>query len=126
MAMLNNQRVPETTLEELPPVFAKPVSPWPSRNTGEVPNLFAPDERVQVCEMVRAAARQEGKAPEAAGCGGKGRWGRKLERENGGFWRTSPGKWLIFFRFLKVEEFQLCGEKWRNFKKMNRDKPGKW
>ncbi|CAK9071077.1 unnamed protein product [Durusdinium trenchii] len=33
-------------------------------NTGEVPNLFAPDERVQVCEMVRAAARQEGKAPE--------------------------------------------------------------
>jgi hypothetical protein len=69
MAMLNNHRVPETTLEELPP-----VSPWPSRNTGEVPNLFAPDERVQVCEMVRAAARQEGKAPEAmAGCGGKGR-----------------------------------------------------
>lgn len=39
--------------------------PPPSRNTGEVPNLFAPDERVQVCEMVRAAARAEGKAPEA-------------------------------------------------------------
>eukprot|EP00929_Paragymnodinium_shiwhaense_P104537 TRINITY_DN6904_c0_g1_i1.p1 TRINITY_DN6904_c0_g1~~TRINITY_DN6904_c0_g1_i1.p1 ORF type:complete len:2672 (+),score=812.80 TRINITY_DN6904_c0_g1_i1:23-8017(+) len=33
-------------------------------NSGEVPNLFAPDEKVQVCEMVRAAARQEGKAPE--------------------------------------------------------------
>jgi len=33
-------------------------------NAGEVPNLFAADERVTLCEMVRAAARQEGKAPE--------------------------------------------------------------
>ncbi|CEM36965.1 unnamed protein product, partial [Vitrella brassicaformis CCMP3155] len=33
-------------------------------NTGEVPNLYAPDEKSQICEMVRAAARQEGKAPE--------------------------------------------------------------
>merc|ERR1719191_2100063 len=33
-------------------------------NTGEIPNLFPPDERVQIAEMVRAAARQEGKAPD--------------------------------------------------------------
>uniref|UniRef100_A0A7S2LWX2 Uncharacterized protein n=1 Tax=Zooxanthella nutricula TaxID=1333877 RepID=A0A7S2LWX2_9DINO len=33
-------------------------------NAGEIPNLFAADERVQLCEMVRAAARQEGKATE--------------------------------------------------------------
>eukprot|EP00931_Biecheleriopsis_adriatica_P059471 TRINITY_DN3558_c0_g2_i1.p1 TRINITY_DN3558_c0_g2~~TRINITY_DN3558_c0_g2_i1.p1 ORF type:complete len:4446 (+),score=1220.06 TRINITY_DN3558_c0_g2_i1:273-13340(+) len=33
-------------------------------NTGEVPNLFPPEEKVQICEMVRGAARQEGKAPE--------------------------------------------------------------
>ena len=107
MAMLNNQRVPETTLEELPP-----VSPWLSRNTGEVPNLFAPDERVQVCEMVRAAARQEGKAPEAMA----GRWGRKLERENGGFSRgLHRENGCFFFLFLKVEAFHFFVEKkWRN------------
>jgi dynein heavy chain len=33
-------------------------------NTGEIPNLFPADERVQIAEMVRAAARQEGKAPD--------------------------------------------------------------
>jgi len=33
-------------------------------NSGEIPNLFAADEKVQLCEMVRTAARQEGKAPE--------------------------------------------------------------
>eukprot|EP00428_Durinskia_dybowskii_P033450 CAMPEP_0170254764 /NCGR_PEP_ID=MMETSP0116_2-20130129/27233_1 /TAXON_ID=400756 /ORGANISM="Durinskia baltica, Strain CSIRO CS-38" /LENGTH=483 /DNA_ID=CAMNT_0010505769 /DNA_START=8 /DNA_END=1455 /DNA_ORIENTATION=+ len=33
-------------------------------NAGEVPNLFAADERVTLTEMVRAAARQEGKAPD--------------------------------------------------------------
>eukprot|EP00746_Dinoflagellata_sp_MGD_P128313 gnl/MRDRNA2_/MRDRNA2_62704_c0_seq1.p1 gnl/MRDRNA2_/MRDRNA2_62704_c0~~gnl/MRDRNA2_/MRDRNA2_62704_c0_seq1.p1 ORF type:complete len:2643 (+),score=576.00 gnl/MRDRNA2_/MRDRNA2_62704_c0_seq1:1172-7930(+) len=33
-------------------------------NAGEVPNLFAADERVQLAEMVRAAARQENKAPD--------------------------------------------------------------
>lgn len=33
-------------------------------NAGEIPNLFPTDERVQVCEMVRNAARDEGKAPD--------------------------------------------------------------
>merc|ERR1719162_1637523 len=33
-------------------------------NSGEVPNIFAADEKVQVCEMVRTAARQAGAAPE--------------------------------------------------------------
>jgi dynein heavy chain len=33
-------------------------------NSGEVPNLFPADEKVQVCEMVRTAARQSGAAPE--------------------------------------------------------------
>jgi len=33
-------------------------------NSGEVPNIFAADERVQICEMVRTAARQSGAAPE--------------------------------------------------------------
>ena len=32
-------------------------------NSGEAPNLFAPDERMNVCEMVRAQAKTEGKAP---------------------------------------------------------------
>lgn len=30
-------------------------------NSGEVPNLFAPDERMNICELVRPAAKQEGK-----------------------------------------------------------------
>lgn len=33
-------------------------------NAGEVPNLFPAEERVALCEMVRSAARSEGKAPE--------------------------------------------------------------
>jgi len=33
-------------------------------NSGEVPNIFPADEKVQICEMVRSAARQEGKATE--------------------------------------------------------------
>lgn len=30
-------------------------------NSGEIPNLFAPDERMNLCELVRAPAKQEGK-----------------------------------------------------------------
>ena len=33
-------------------------------NTGEIPNLYPPDEKSEVCEMVRAAARAERKAPD--------------------------------------------------------------
>jgi len=33
-------------------------------NTGEIPNLFPPEEKVAVCELVRNAARDEGKAPD--------------------------------------------------------------
>ena len=33
-------------------------------NTGEVPNLFPHEEKVEVVEMVRGAARSEGKAPD--------------------------------------------------------------
>jgi dynein heavy chain len=33
-------------------------------NTGEIPNLFPQDKRVEIAEMVRAAARTEGKAPD--------------------------------------------------------------
>lgn len=33
-------------------------------NTGEIPNLFPAEERVAVCEMVRKAAADEGKAPD--------------------------------------------------------------
>jgi dynein heavy chain, axonemal len=31
-------------------------------NTAEVPNLFPNEEKAEVCEMVRAVARSEGKA----------------------------------------------------------------
>jgi len=30
-------------------------------NTGEVPNLFPPDEKAELLEMVRSGAKQEGK-----------------------------------------------------------------
>eukprot|EP00743_Colponemidia_sp_Colp-15_P006911 GILK01007459.1.p1 GENE.GILK01007459.1~~GILK01007459.1.p1 ORF type:complete len:1899 (+),score=393.41 GILK01007459.1:93-5789(+) len=33
-------------------------------NSGEVPNLYPPDEKAAICELVRPMARQEGKAPE--------------------------------------------------------------
>ena len=33
-------------------------------NTGEVPNLYGPEERTELCEMVRAFAKAEKKAPE--------------------------------------------------------------
>ncbi len=33
-------------------------------NSGEVPNLFPPDEKAELMEMVRASARSEGKAPD--------------------------------------------------------------
>ena len=33
-------------------------------NTGEVPNLFEPEEKIEVCELVRGAAKSEGKAPD--------------------------------------------------------------
>merc|ERR1719174_2102592 len=33
-------------------------------NTGEIPNLYPQDKRVEIAEMVRAAARTEGKAPD--------------------------------------------------------------
>lgn len=33
-------------------------------NTGEVPNLFEPEEKIEVCELVRNAAKSEGKAPD--------------------------------------------------------------
>jgi len=33
-------------------------------NTGEIPNLFPPEEKVEVCELVRSAARDEGRAPD--------------------------------------------------------------
>lgn len=33
-------------------------------NTGEVPNLFPPDEKADICEMVRNAAKADGKAQE--------------------------------------------------------------
>lgn len=33
-------------------------------NTGEVPNLFPSDEKAEVCEMVRNAARSDNKAPD--------------------------------------------------------------
>jgi dynein heavy chain len=33
-------------------------------NTGEIPNLFPPEEKVQICELVRADARTENKAPD--------------------------------------------------------------
>ena len=31
-------------------------------NTGEVPNIFPADEKVDVCDSVRKAAKEEGKA----------------------------------------------------------------
>ena len=31
-------------------------------NTGEVPNLYEPEEKIEVCELVRASAKSEGKA----------------------------------------------------------------
>ncbi|OMJ80715.1 hypothetical protein SteCoe_18966 [Stentor coeruleus] len=33
-------------------------------NTGEVPNLYETDEKIEVCELVRGAAKSEGKAPD--------------------------------------------------------------
>ena len=33
-------------------------------NTGEVPNLWPADEKADICEMVRPAAKQENKAPD--------------------------------------------------------------
>ena len=33
-------------------------------NTGEVPNLFPPDEKADITEMVRNAAKAENKAPD--------------------------------------------------------------
>ena len=33
-------------------------------NTGEVPNLFEPEEKIEVCELVRGAAKSESKAPD--------------------------------------------------------------
>jgi dynein heavy chain len=35
-------------------------------NTGEVPNLFPPEEKAELLEMVRAAAKQDGKPNETA------------------------------------------------------------
>eukprot|EP00930_Biecheleria_cincta_P034372 TRINITY_DN23765_c0_g1_i1.p1 TRINITY_DN23765_c0_g1~~TRINITY_DN23765_c0_g1_i1.p1 ORF type:complete len:4302 (-),score=866.21 TRINITY_DN23765_c0_g1_i1:110-13015(-) len=35
-------------------------------NTGEIPNLFPAEERVAICEMVRKAAADEGKAPDGS------------------------------------------------------------
>lgn len=29
-------------------------------NTGEVPNIFPPDEKAEVCDMMRLVAKQEG------------------------------------------------------------------
>jgi dynein heavy chain len=33
-------------------------------NTGEIPNLFAPDEKADLCELVRPAAKSENRCPE--------------------------------------------------------------
>jgi len=33
-------------------------------NTGEVPNIFAADEKVEVCDSVRNVAKEEGRCPE--------------------------------------------------------------
>jgi len=33
-------------------------------NTGEIPNLFAPDEKADLCELVRPAAKAENRCPE--------------------------------------------------------------
>jgi dynein heavy chain, axonemal len=33
-------------------------------NTGEVPNLYEPEEKIEICEVIRPAAKSEGKAPD--------------------------------------------------------------
>ena len=33
-------------------------------NTGEVPNIFPPDEKADVCESVRKPAKEENRCPE--------------------------------------------------------------
>ncbi len=33
-------------------------------NTGEVPNIFAADEKADVCELVRGPAKEENRCPE--------------------------------------------------------------
>ncbi|CAK9029099.1 unnamed protein product [Durusdinium trenchii] len=48
-------------------------------NTGEIPNLFPAEERVAVCEMVRKAAVDEGKAPVACSVATSGRRDRQVE-----------------------------------------------
>lgn len=35
-------------------------------NTGEVPNIFPPDEKADVCELVRGPAKQEDRCPEGS------------------------------------------------------------
>jgi len=33
-------------------------------NTGEVPNLYPPEDKIEICELVRPIAKAEGAAPE--------------------------------------------------------------